>query len=57
MGAVTTSPEKGLHIWPPAEWCAAINPERTHICEKPRGHGGDHVGPELPTVEIDEATL
>lgn len=54
---MTTSPEKGLHIWPPAEWCAAINPERTHICEKPRGHGGDHVGPELPTVEIDEATL
>lgn len=43
-----------MSIWPPAEWCAAINPERTHICEKPRGHDGDHMGPELPTVTLDE---
>lgn len=42
------------HIWPPAEWCSAINPERTHICDQPRGHDGDHRGPEMPTVEIDE---
>jgi hypothetical protein len=43
-----------IHVWPPAEWCAAINPERTHICDRQFGHDGDHAGPEMPTVEIDE---
>ena len=43
-----------LHVWPPADWCAAINPDRTHICDQPRGHDGDHSGPEMPTVTIDE---
>lgn len=43
-----------LRAWPPAEWCAATNPERTHICDQPRGHEGDHSGPEMPTVTIDE---
>ena len=51
------TPEKGLRIWPPAEWCAAINTERTHICDRPRGHDGDHMGPELPTVTIDDAEV
>jgi hypothetical protein len=41
-------------VWPPQDWCAALNPERTHICDKPRGHKDDHAGPELPTVEIAE---
>lgn len=52
--AAEHSAENGLRIWPPADWCSAINPERTHICDQPRGHTGDHRGPELPTVEIDE---
>ena len=41
-------------VWPPEEWCGDINPERTHICDQPKGHEGDHAGPELPTVVLDE---
>jgi hypothetical protein len=44
------------YAWPPTGWCAAISPELTHLCHKPRGHAGDHAGPEMPTVEIDEPT-
>ncbi len=43
-----------IRAWPPADWCAAINPDRTHICDQPTGHEGDHIGPEMPTVTIDE---
>jgi len=49
------SESAGIRVWPPAAWCAELNPERTHMCDKPRGHEGDHAGPELPTVQIDEA--
>jgi hypothetical protein len=52
---MTHSAENDAGVWPPAGWCTAINPERTHICDKPRGHTGDHAGPEMPTVQIDEA--
>lgn len=40
-------------IWPPAEWCAAISPDRTCICDRTRGHDGDHSGPEMPTVDTE----
>jgi hypothetical protein len=46
---------EGIRVWPPASWCAALNPERTHMCDKPRGHAACHEGPELPTVQIDES--
>lgn len=49
------TPKSG--VWPPANWCAELNPERTHICDQPSGHDGDHKGPELPTVDIDEAAF
>ena len=44
-----------IRVWPPEEWCAEINPERTHICDQPAGHDGDHQGSELPTVTLDDA--
>ncbi|GAB3853755.1 hypothetical protein GCM10028801_06930 [Nocardioides maradonensis] len=43
-----------VNVWPPETWCAAINPERTHLCDRPRGHDGDHSGAPMPTVTIDE---
>lgn len=43
-----------VRVWPPSAWCAATNPERTHICDQPLGHDGDHSGPEMPTVTLDE---
>lgn len=43
-----------IRVWPPQEWCAALNDERTHLCALPRGHEGDHQGDELPTVTLDE---
>lgn len=51
-----TEPSTYLSIWPPADWCAVKNAERTHICDQPKGHDGDHSGPEMPTVTLDEAT-
>lgn len=46
-----------IQIWPPSHWCGVINPEQTHICDQSRNHPGDHTGPELPTVTIDEGEL
>jgi hypothetical protein len=43
-----------IRVWPPSTWCAELNPERTHMCDLPRNHNGDHHGPELPTVTLDE---
>lgn len=56
MSPTAARSSAGPRIWPPVDWCAVKNPERTHICNKPKGHDGDHSGPEMPTVTIDEAT-
>lgn len=44
------------NVWPPDDWCAALNPARTHMCDLPKGHDGDHSGLPLPTVELDDST-
>lgn len=42
--------------WPEKDGrCGELNPDRTHYCDQPEGHDGEHRGPELPTVTLDEA--
>lgn len=55
MSEPLSAPENAaVHVWPPADWCGLLSPNRTHVCDQPHGHEGDHAGPELPTVQIDE---
>lgn len=35
-------------------YCRAKDPERRFMCYLPTGHDGDHVGGEMPTIELDE---
>lgn len=35
-------------------YCRAKDPDLRFMCYLPIGHDGDHLGGEMPTIEIDE---
>lgn len=34
--------------------CRALSPDGVYMCDLDAEHQGDHSGPELPTVTLDE---